>query len=151
MTKRKSIRELNPKQRELLFNESVSSDIVAMLLHMRPSEVSDIRYRSKFKNSINEASKRYRTRLRESELAKFKKPYGSRNLWSKEEEALLLQLHFSGVTDKEIALQLNRSTYSVAKKRERILRDIHYEQDIEAIKTGLTTTGPVFTGGTIQT
>ena len=136
MTKRKSIRELNTKQRELLFNESVSSDIVAMLLRMRPSEVSDIRYRNKFKDNINEASKRYRTRLRALEMEKFKKPYGSRNLWSTEEEAELLQLHFSGLTDKEIAIRLNRSTYSIAKKRERILKDINYEQNFETIETG---------------
>ena len=141
--KKKSIRELNDKQRELLFNESVSSDIVAMLLRMRPSEVTDLRYRSKFKESINKASKRYRARIREMEMEKFKKPYGSHNLWTPEEEAKLLQLHFQGITDKEIAIKLNRSTYSIAKKRERILRDINYEQDIETIKTGVESTGLV--------
>lgn len=143
MKKRKSIRELNTKQRELLFNASVSPDIVGMLLHMRPSEISDIRYRNKFKESINKASKNYRQRLRESELKKFKKPYGSRNLWDKEEEALLLELHFNGKTDKEIAQILNRSTYSISKKRERILRDINYEQDIKTTKTGTESTGPI--------
>ena len=41
--KKKSIRELNEKQRELLMNESVSPDIVGMLLHMRPADITDIR------------------------------------------------------------------------------------------------------------
>ena len=68
-------------------------------------------------------------------MDKFKKPYGSHNFWSQEEEAEMLTLHFKGLTDKEIAIRLNRSTYSIAKKRERILRDIEYEQIIETAKT----------------
>ena len=139
--KKKTIRDLDSKQRALLFNNSISADIVAMLLYMRPSEITDIRYRSKYKDSINEASKRYRSRIREAELEKFKKPYGSHNLWSKEEEALLLDLYFSGVTDKDIAAKLNRSTYSVAKKRERILRDVHYEQNLKTTETSAPSTG----------
>lgn len=131
MTKQKSIRNLNDKQRELLFNESISPDIVSMLLRMRPSEITGIRYRSKFKENINEASKRYRARLREAEMEKFKKPYGSHNFWTPEEEAQLIELHFNGLTDKEIAIHLNRSTYSIAKKRERILKDINYEQNTD--------------------
>ena len=139
--KKKSIRELNEKQRELLMNESVSPDIVGMLLHMRPADITDIRYRQKFKENINKAARNYRKRLRELEMDKFKKPYGSHNFWSQEEEAEMLTLHFKGLTDKEIAIRLNRSTYSIAKKRERILKDIGYEQIIETAKTRSESTG----------
>jgi len=125
---KKTLRDLNKKQKEILYNESISADLVAMLINMRASDITDIRYRRKFKDNINKASRNYRARIREKEMEKFKKPYGSRMPWDTEEESLLLRLYEEGKSDKEIAKELNRSVYSISKKRERLLKELNNEQ-----------------------
>lgn len=126
---KKTLRDLNKKQKEILYNESISADLVAMLINMRPSDIADIRYRHKFKDNINKASRKYRAKIRAKELEKFKKPYGSRMPWDREEEELLLKLYKEEKSDKEIAKELNRSVYSISKKRERLLKELNNEQN----------------------
>lgn len=121
--KKKTLRDLNPKQKALLLNRAVSADLVSLLLHMRSDDIVDIRYRQQFKESINAASRRYRAKIHEKEMKKFKKPYGTRMPWTREEEEKLLQLSSENKTDQEIANILNRSTYSVSKKKERLLKE----------------------------
>ena len=127
--KKKTLRDLNKKQKDILYNESISADLVSMLLNIRPSDIVDIRYRHKFKDSINKASRNYRARIRAKEMEKFKKPYGSRMPWDKEEEQLLLKLFGEGKSDKDIAKRLNRSVYSISKKRERLIKELNNEQN----------------------
>ena len=121
--KKKTLRDLNNRQKTLLFNESISVDLISVLLHMRPADIVDIRYRRKFKDNINAASKKYRAKIHEKEMEKFKKPYGSRMPWSREEEETVIRLTEEGKTDQEIATVLNRSTYSVSKKKERLRKE----------------------------
>ena len=126
---KKTLRDLTKEQKEILFNTSYSPELAGILIHMQPSDIEAIRYRSKFRDNINRASKNYRARIREKEMKKFKKPYGMRMPWTKEEEKLVMDMFAQGHSDIEIANKLNRSVYSISKKREILKKgNIFYEK-----------------------
>ncbi len=130
---KKHLKQLTDKQRELVLDESISALIVSMLVNMPVYRIMQIRYRSNFKDAINEASKRYRAKLHKEEMEKFITPYGSARGWSREDEDTLLKLVHEGKSHVEIAQLLNRTMYSVARKYSRLKKEgrTYVERDTE--------------------
>lgn len=110
-------RKYTPEQEVVLCNLTIPRDIAAIMTDLPCREVTEYRFRIKYKDAINKASKKYRDKrkLRETERL------GGRqyNYWSPEDIELIMT---STESDDMIAEKLGRTVYSIQKKRERELK-----------------------------
>lgn len=109
-------RKYTPEQLVVLQNLAIPRDIASMMIDVPEREVSDFRFRIKYKKSILAAAKKYRDQRK----LKDEERLGGRqyNYWTPEEITYIMTSEDSDVT---MAEKLGRTVYSIQKKREREL------------------------------
>lgn len=112
----RTIKKFTPEQIKILSDFSIPRDLASVMTGLPERDISDYRFRLKYRDSIAAASRRYR------EQRKFKdaQRLGGRayNFWSAEDIEYILN---GTDTDEEMAEKLGRTVYSIQKKREREL------------------------------
>jgi hypothetical protein len=112
----RATKKFTQEQIKVLSDFSIPRDLASMMTGLPERDVSDYRFRLKYRDSIAAASRRYR------EQRKFKdaERLGGRvyNFWTEEDIEYILN---GTDTDEEMAEKLGRTVYSIQKKREREL------------------------------
>lgn len=120
---KKNLADLTAKEKEIVLDESLTPEVVSFMLYMPVYRIMQIRYQEKHRTRINENVKQYRKRIRDVELQKYGGSYATHRGWPKEEEELLIKYIKENKTHREIAELLNRSTYSISKKYNRLIKE----------------------------
>jgi len=117
MRKEKQERVYTPDQLLVLNDLTISRDVASIMTDLPMREISDYRFRIRYKEAISRASKKFRDKRKQQDAERL----GGRqyDYWTAEDIEYILT---STDSDAEMADKLNRTVYSIQKKRERELK-----------------------------
>ena len=112
----RTIKKYTQEQIKILSDFSIPRDLASVMTGLPERDISDYRFRLKYRDSIAAASRRYRAQRKFKESERL----GGRvyNFWTAEDIEYILN---GTDTDEEMAEKLGRTVYSIQKKREREL------------------------------
>lgn len=117
MRNKRQGRKYTADQLHILNDLSIPRDIASMMTDLPEREISDYRFRLRYKKSIYAAAKKFRDKRKLLD----KERLGGRryDYWSDEDVEYIMT---STDSDTEMADKLGRTVYSIQKKRERELK-----------------------------
>ena len=102
--------KLSEEDFEIVADKTIPSDLASLITGIPIEEISKYRYSLKYRSSLREASRRYREKLKKKRRTR------TYSYWTEEEIDYIM---YGTDTDVEMAKKLDRSVYSIQKKRER--------------------------------
>lgn len=102
--------KLSEEDFKIVSDKTIPSDLASVITGIPIEEISKYRYSLRYRSSLREASRRYREKLKKKRRTR---TYG---YWTEEEIDYIM---YGTDTDVEMAKKLDRSVYSIQKKRER--------------------------------
>lgn len=107
------------KDWEIITDPSIPTDMASFMTGIDADTVSKLRYRQKMRDVNAKASRKYRAKLKKKHIAEFGKEHACYDFWSKEEIEMVMN---SEESDLVLSEKLNRTVYSIQKKRQRELK-----------------------------
>lgn len=120
MTQSKQRYEITEAQRKIIDDLSLSVDVVAFMCNLPANYIATLRYAIQNTDKRKESIRKYNAKLKKENRDKFGKAHACYRYWTAEEIEYIMT---STDTDKEQAEKLNRTRYSIQKKRERVMQD----------------------------
>lgn len=117
MRKEKQERKYTPDQLLVLNDLTIDRDVASIMTDLPIREISDYRFRIRYKDSIIRASKKFRDKRKLKDAERL----GGRqyDYWTPADVEYIMT---STDSDAEMAEKLNRTVYSIQKKREREIK-----------------------------
>lgn len=117
MRNKRNGRKYTADQLHILDDLSIPRDVASMMTDLPEREISDYRFRIRYKKAIHAAAKKFRDKRRLLDNERL----GGRqyNFWSDEDVEYIMT---STDSDTDMADKLGRTVYSIQKKRERELK-----------------------------
>jgi len=119
MRKKTPTYRLSNEDLKIILDHSIPPDVASFMVNVPANTISQYRFRNKYKDSIDKAVARFRAKLKQANLARFGKSNGCYQYWTEEDINYILE---SSDPDAVMAEKLNRTIYSIQKKRERELK-----------------------------
>ena len=119
MKKQTPTRQFSKEDMKIILDTSIPPDVASFMVDAPANTISQYRFRDKYKEGLRRSAARFKEKMRQENLAKFGKPNACYQYWTEEDIKYILE---SKDTDAAMAKKLNRTVYSIQKKRERELK-----------------------------
>lgn len=119
MRKKEPVRRLSKDDLKIVLDTSIPPDVASFMVDMPANTISQYRFRNKYSEGLRKASARFREKMKQQNIEKFGKSNACYNYWSAEDIKYIMT---SKDPDSVMAEKLNRTVYSIQKKRERELK-----------------------------
>ena len=119
MRQRKKNIKISNEDMKIILDKSIPPDVAGFMVNLTANQVSQLRFRDKYSESLRKAAYKYREKLRQKDLEKFGKPHACYNYWSEADVKYILE---SKDPDSIMAEKLNKTVSAIQKKREREIK-----------------------------